>query len=241
MENALQKLPANQIEAYDEVLTRIRAAGSSTSDTANQTLTWIFHAARPLQMDELLEALCVKEWQLDIDRNRKFNAADIVQMCQSLVVYEESSGIVRFIHPTVQEFLKSLKLPVIDLAKTCLTYLEHNAFNDICANKESMETRVQTYKLCLYAAKFWGSHTRGETETLACIEQAVFRLLASENKRDSILQMIEYANSTWGELSFVKGQSLLHIIAQNGLATICKHVLKEKVKQELYITDSYRG
>src|SRR5271169_6309495 len=105
MENSLKKLPANQIEAYDEVLTRIKAAGSSTSDIAIQTLTWIFHAERPLQMDELLEALCVKEWQADIDHDRKFNAVDIVRMCQSLVVHEESSGVVRFIHPTVQEFL----------------------------------------------------------------------------------------------------------------------------------------
>jgi GPI inositol-deacylase, winged helix domain len=118
MENSLKNLPANQIDAYNEVLTRIKATGSFTSDTSNQFLTWIFHAKRPLQMDELLEALYVKEWQADIDRDRKFDAVDIVRMCQSLVVHEKSSGVVRFIHPTVQEFLKSLKLPVIGLAKT---------------------------------------------------------------------------------------------------------------------------
>ena len=42
-------------------------------------------------MDELLEALCVEEWQADIDPDRKFDAVDIIQMCQSLVVYEESN------------------------------------------------------------------------------------------------------------------------------------------------------
>ena len=105
-------------------------------------------------MDELLEALSVEGWQADIDHDRKFIAIDIIQMYQSLVVHQESSGVVRFIHPIVQQFLESLKLPVIGLAKTCLAYLEYNAFDNICQNEESMETRVQTYKLCLYAAQF---------------------------------------------------------------------------------------
>ena len=78
MEKALKKLPVDQIEAYNDVVTRIRAAGSFTSDIANQTLTWIFHAARPLQMDELLEALSVEEGQAKIGAymaGEIFNAA----------------------------------------------------------------------------------------------------------------------------------------------------------------------
>ena len=61
MEKALKTLPADQIEAYKDIITRIRAAGDHTSVTAIRTLTWIFHAARPLHMDELREALCVEE------------------------------------------------------------------------------------------------------------------------------------------------------------------------------------
>ena len=75
---------------------------------------------------------------------------DIIEWCQSLVVREESSGVVRFIHPTVKEFLKSRKLSVINLARTCLTYLEFNAFDDICLGEISMITRVRKYRLlCL--------------------------------------------------------------------------------------------
>ena len=99
-----------------------------------------------------------------------------------------------------------------------------------------METRVQTYRFCLYAAKFWGFHTRGEAETLSCIQQAVFRLLESENKRNSILQMARYADWTWDRLSFTKGQTMLHVIATNGLATICRHFLNEKLKYALYVS-----
>ena len=77
-----------------------------------------------------MKLFVLKRGHADIDGDPKFVTDDIIEMCQSLVVHEESSGVVRFIHPTVQEFLKSLELlPVINLAKTCLTYLENNAFD----------------------------------------------------------------------------------------------------------------
>jgi hypothetical protein len=130
-------------------------------------------------------------------------------------------------------FLKLRQLPVTGLARTCLAYLEDNAFDDICLNEESMETRVQTYRLCLYAAQFWVSHTRGEAEHLPSIQQAVLRLLASENKRDSMLQLETYANSSWGNIHFRKGQTLLHVICKNGLETICRFILDGRNKGEL--------
>src|SRR5208282_4717529 len=128
----------------------------------------------------------------------------------------------------------------LDPAMTCLAYLKNNAFDEVCSDCESMENRVQTYRFCLYAAQFWGFHCRGEAETSSCIYQAVFRLLASENKRNSILQMTRYADSTWDRLSFTNGQTLLHIIAKTGLATISRYFLDRKPKRDLYIAGCKR-
>ena len=44
-----------------------------------------------------------------------------------------------------------------------------------------------------------------------------------------MLQMETYANSSWGDIDFTKGQTLLHIIAKNGLATICERVLSRMI------------
>lgn len=238
MEKALNSLPTSEIEAYKQIMARIRAGTSHTSVTAIRTLIWIFHAARPLRMDELLEALYIEERLSGIDGNQKFVSVDIIEMCHSLVVYDEPSGIVRFSHITVQEFLKSRKLPVINLAKTCLAYLEYNAFNCICSNKKSMEIRIQTYRFCLYAARFWGFHVRGEAESLSCVQRTIFRLLASENKRNSIVQMAEYAYSRRGLPSFTEGQTALHIVATNGLATVCKHLLDRQPRYALYVYET---
>lgn len=235
MEKALKTLPADLIEAYKHTVTRIRAAGYHTSVTAIRTLTWIFHAARPLLIDEFLEALCVEERTADAHGESKLVVDDVIRMCQSLVVYEESSGVIRFIHPTVQDFLKSVDfLPAINLAKTCLNYLENNAFLEICSDNESMKTRVKNYKLCLYAATFWGYHVR-QAETSLCIQDAVLQLLESENKRNSIIQMATYADRTWGRPWFIEHQTMLHVIATNGLAKICRHWLNENLKYALYV------
>jgi hypothetical protein len=185
-------------------------------------------------MDELREALDVEEGHTSIG----LDDTDIIEMCQSFVIHEESSGIVRFIHPTVQEFLKSQNLSVVEPAKTCLAYLENSAFDDVCLDYKSRKTRLETYRFSRYATQFWGFHVRGEAEALSCIQEAVFRLLASQNRRNSINQMETYDERfMWLEPSpsFVGGQTLLHFIAKNGLATICRNFLDEKQKHELYV------
>jgi hypothetical protein len=92
-----------------------------------------------------------------------------------------------------------------------------------------LERRVQNYKFSRYAAQFWGFHTRGEAEKKPDIERAVISLLASKKKRGSMLQLETYANSSWGDIDFTKGQTLLHVIAKNGLAKICKRVLSRRI------------
>jgi len=226
MNEALKSLPASEIVAYDQIITRIRTGTERTSTAAIRTLKWIFHAARPLRMDELLEALLVEQRLNGINANdEKFLPADIIAMCHSLVIHEESSGIVRFIHLTVQEYLKSLKFPTIDLAKTCVLYLQSDAFNHFGSNFSEMEIHVQTYPLCLYVTQFWGFHVKGEAERCAWVQESLFRLLASETRRNTIQQMRAYATKIWISYS---GGTELHVFAENGLVLLCEQVLKRQ-------------
>ena len=52
-------------------------------------------------------------------------------------------------------------------------------------------------------------------------------MLISEKTKNSILQIESYCNSTWNNISFTKGQTLLHIIAEKGLETVCGLILHE--------------
>ena len=82
--------------------------------------------------------------------------------------------------------------------------------------------------------KFWGFHVRGEAENLSDIQDAVFQLLSSEGKRNSILQMAHYLRRGWNRHSFAKGQNILHIIAANRLAVLSRQLLDIKLNHETY-------
>jgi hypothetical protein len=101
-------------------------------------------------------------------------------------------------------------------------------FDDICPDVESVKKRMQIYKLSLYATEYWGVHTR-KAEESCDVQNTVVSFLKSENKKNSMLQMEEYTSrSNWFDGgSFTKGQTLLHVIAMNGVATVCKRVLAQ--------------
>lgn len=88
MKEAMKSLPADFFQAYTQIVSRIKMAGGPSSIAAIRTLTWIFHAPRPLKLSELCEALDVQEGHTRLDDQKNLVAADIVEFCQSLVVYE---------------------------------------------------------------------------------------------------------------------------------------------------------
>jgi hypothetical protein len=206
----------------------------SDKDLALRILSWLFRAQRVLRMDELLEALVVEEGDQDLEREYMLDAGSVVECCKSLVLYEESSGLVRFTHETVQDFIaKNIPhlLQTSVLAKTCLTYLAFREFDEPCSQEEILKNRVEKYKFLRYAARYWAFHTK-EAEQCPDVQDAVLSCLASENKTNSILQLEAYASAGSGT-SFTSGQTLLHVMAERGFATTCSLVLEWRLKTEI--------
>jgi hypothetical protein len=204
-------------------------------DAGMQILTWIFHAARPLQMDELRIALDVEDEDPTIVDEPQLSNEDIIEMCQSLVVFEESSGVVRFVHPTVQEFLVTCNLSDINVARTCLIYLEKTISDDINLDEGSMDIQLKEHRFCRYSAQFWGFHLRGEAEELPEIQKTVNRLLSSEGRRNFLAQMKRYLRlGRFYTKEPRSGQAVLHIMAANGLAFLCRKVLEITLNHETY-------
>jgi hypothetical protein len=247
MKRVLKNLPATPDDAYRETMNRIANAGEYTPRTAFRTLAWILHAARPLRMDELREALAVHEaWFEDEEIGdlqetvKQYSVNDILKNCQSLVTYDIASGVIRFTHPTVQPFLAVQELPrVSDLAMTCLTYLNFEEFNHVCDNLEEMEQRIALYKFLHYAAQFWGVHTKGEAENLDTIRQAVARVVFSEGKRNSMAQAARNAKASFS-MEFTNQQTWLHIAACEGLATFSKFIFERKNDGYVLVVTSLR-
>lgn len=219
--NALQSLPKTPDEAYTEIFDRIGHSNDAKT-RAYTILSWIFSARRPLIMGELREALAVEPGDRDLEEEDILDPDYIIESCQSLIIYDRNTGFVQFTHFTVHEFIREKctqhLLTAVDIAKICLTYLSFDVFEEgPCTDECTLRLRMKKYGFAGYAAKYWGVHTR-EAEDNDDIQNGALTFLANENKRDSMLQMEACARSFE---DFIHGQTSLHIIAANGLATIC--------------------
>jgi hypothetical protein len=237
MMEALKDLPRDSIDAYERIMSLIK---KSKMRFPFRALTWVLHAARPLGMEELREALLVKDWSVGLDKNHEkhLTAEDIIRGCQSFLVHEKSCGIVRFAHATVREFLEPRSLaPVIDLAKTCLTYLNFDVFEEgPCHYRRETKKRVQRHRFSSYAAQFWAFHVKGETEEDVDVQRAIFRLWMSKNKRNSMLEMKSYdPRYFYSRTNLDTSQTLLHFIAENGLAKICSRLIEGPSEHEWHL------
>jgi hypothetical protein len=181
-------------------------------------------------MEELREALSVQKGDDEIQECNLMDAQEIDECCRGLVVWERSSDTVRFTHETVKKFLEKeqfckLLLSSAEIALVCLIYLNFRVFEAFQDNKEFAMKRMLQLKFGSYAAQYWAVHTRGNAESCGSVQETVISLLQSESKRNSLLQMEAYNNSRLGDVSFVKGKTALHIIADKGLSTIGSVVL----------------
>ena len=196
---ALNTLPKDMSDAYTEVLARIDK--NLGRDTALQVLSWIFHAQRPLQMAEIRELLSIETQSPDTELYPEYfiDPIQIIRYCQGLVELDHHSGIIRFTHYTVQEFLKENYLDKIlvpaDLAKVCLTYLNFDIFDcGPCPDSGSLDQRRESYRFSDYAVKYWGTYIRGKAEEDDDIFDALLNLFKSSNKCNAIHQHRSWIN-----------------------------------------------
>jgi len=114
-------------DAYGATLDRIKGQGGEKAQLGVTALMWISHAERPLKADELCHALAVEIGSPDFNIDNVPSIATLLACCQGLVVVEKESSIVRLVHFTLQEYLRShpdLFGPIHStMAETCLTYL----------------------------------------------------------------------------------------------------------------------
>lgn len=238
---ALETVPRTISAAYDDVLTRIEQNGDI--ELVLKILSWLYYAREPLSMGALCEALVVEEGDTDLQRTYMLKPHDIVECCKSLVTHETSSGLVRFTHYTVQEFMGTIESRLLshaDLASTCLNYLAFDVFNVPCPDDNSYESRVKQYVFGPYAGNYWGFYAVGEPENSSAIQKALVRALGVQGKRDTAMQFLE---SKWiSEISIFKatqGQTFLHMIARAGLSTICRKILSSIPDTNTYFTLGY--
>lgn len=167
MEQALKTIPQSLHSRYNEAIDRINGLGEGWRKLAFGVLAWIFNAARPLRPRELREAVAIEANDTKIEEDYLTKKSDLTDICGGLVMIDENSQTVRFVHHTVQEFF-FMNPAILDgahamMAKTCLTYLCFDSFGEIGDGQISagfLARRLQGNAFYEYAARNWGYHVR---------------------------------------------------------------------------------
>jgi hypothetical protein len=177
---SLSTLPNDMEMAYIQVLNRIE---TSRRQAVIKVLSWLFHAQRPLHKDEIREPIAVRVGQTKLPKPL-IHADVLVQYCHGLVVMYESTGVMRFSHFTVKEFLsqhyQDHLLSKIDCGRVCLTYLAFDVFEKGQWSLSDFKGRWSECRFGPYAGLVWSSYIRGEGERDEGVLVALGKVLKSQ-------------------------------------------------------------
>jgi hypothetical protein len=197
---ALDKLPPDLPSSYERILERINnSANKSNQQLVARALEWIMFARRPLQTQELLEALAINEGDDDIYPDARTTEDEILHWGSSLLRRRKDGGL-ELAHFTVAEFIRSLdrcnnpqpqfkpystclESANIRHAISCLTYLTAKTFSDIqLRGSTDFLTILGNHRFFSYAIS-WVHHAHNHMY-LPCIQNLTRRLFnpASTNQ-----------------------------------------------------------
>ena len=234
LRRALESLPTNLDQTYDEAMARIQGQVQEHSELALSALSWISNTLRPLRLDELQHALAVRLGDHNLDKEALEDEVLIISISAGLITVDAESRTVRLVHFTVEEYFKKMKwkwFPDADsrIAETCITYLSFDAFgNGRCISDQQLELRLQENCFFDYAARNWGFHAYRADEH--AIEDLALDFLSNDHKVSSssqIMLMPKYYYTGYSQ-SIPDQVFGVHLTAYFGLMRISKRLLEAK-------------
>jgi ankyrin repeat protein len=172
---ALRNLSKNLTEVFRSTIERILNLPADPRHSMNRqslakkTLMWISHAKRVLTVTELQHALAIRtedSQESDLDRENFVDPQLIVDSCFGLVEIDEKSSNIRFVHFSLQEYLRSHDHGLfangdLELTKVCLRYMSLDSVKDLhLKNRNSFLSALEDLAFLNYATQEWGYHAR---------------------------------------------------------------------------------
>ncbi|KAB8670386.1 hypothetical protein FH972_026299 [Carpinus fangiana] len=102
IERALENLPRDLPATYDRCVARIP---ENARPLAAKVLRWIAVSSRPLQVQELQEAVSFDLNDRSWNPDRIISSATLISSCSNLVTLDKRDRIIRLTHPSVKQYL----------------------------------------------------------------------------------------------------------------------------------------
>ena len=227
-------LPKGLDGIYNEAMQRIRSQDEETAQRAEQVLSWLAYALRPLTFAEIQHALAVEPGEAEFGEDAAPDEDFLVPICAGLVTIDKESSIVRLVHYTTQEYFERTQASQFSqarvmIAMTCLTYVSFDVFADgHCLSDENTQVRMREYPLLEYASRHWGDHACSNPEE--AIEERTLEFLGNEFKLACSVQMMHLSGYHHPEYSqsFPRNVKGLHVAASFGLSRIVRRLLERE-------------
>lgn len=248
---ALGSLPKGLPETYRRILDGITPENATF---ASRALRWLAHAAAPLSLVELVEAIAVDETSSSLDDLQKLTVPeDLFQICGSLIRQSETTGTLSLAHTSVFEYLTgvgaqssplSFNFPVgsseILLAKACLTYLSFKDFDkahmlailspqlddDAAAALSEFEWLTNS-PFFDYTLRNWWKHLPSSQEALDELWPHLIRFFDSEaGNFVSLIMLLHRIESTY---RYPMGMQPIHFCATHGLHLVSWQLLESSI------------
>ena len=135
IEKALEKVPDDMDVTYERILGTINHKPRAQRELARKILIWVAYARQPLPIDSLAYAISIEMGTKSLeDLNSAIPTEEsILDVCANLISVDSSGNrYVRFVHFSVQEFLKSNRSTTLnveyevsqrEIAQTCMIFL----------------------------------------------------------------------------------------------------------------------
>lgn len=238
MEEALDQMPRDIGDAFEETLQRIKNQPDGQDTLGMNTLMWLAHARRPLLAAELSEALAIRLGSASLSSKFRPSQKRMVDCCMGLATVDEKSAVIRLMHHSVQEYLHMHRNRVFntgerDIAQKCITYLLFEPFAlGPRRNSKEIEELISQHIFASYAACHWGEHVLADKN--AQVDLLALQLLRAEAQRGCSYQVLLYTKKDreeyWSRQEYwteEQAQSCngLHLAAIFGLEKLAEHLL----------------
>jgi hypothetical protein len=135
-------------------------------------LKWVCYASRPLQIEELREAIAFnindEKWDHERIPTREF----VVGCCANLVIEDPVDGLVRFAHPSVGQYLEKNECPLgpwpkspeygrLECGEYCVAYLSFSDFSLQLERKSFYQKSLEVLNLRSLVSEATKSSTVG--------------------------------------------------------------------------------
>ncbi|KAH7370405.1 ankyrin repeat protein, partial [Rhexocercosporidium sp. MPI-PUGE-AT-0058] len=134
--------------AYEDAMERINGQIKDQEELAQQALSWITCAKRPLATSELQYALAIEIGESQLDKENLPEVEDIVFICAGLITVDVESGIIRLVYYTTQEYFERTQRRWFPKAESeitiaCVIYLSFDTFKSgFCQSDKEFEQRL---------------------------------------------------------------------------------------------------